>query len=292
MAAAAQGRPRARWTRLLLPTYTWAIIIYLMLPIFVMIVFGFNDTGGRLNFQWQGFTLEWYENLFDIPDLAASIRNSILVAITASVVSSIIGTMAALALGRYRFRGQALVDLVIFMAIATPEVVIGSSLLSLFITLGLPRGFLTIFIAHVMFNIAFVAITVRARISTLDRSLEEAAADLGATPWVGFWRITFPLIFPGVLAGNLLAFALSLDDYIITSFVAGQTTTFPLWVVGASRVGVPPQVNVMGTILFVVGLLLTAGTILTARRADATSDQIQPAAEAELKAFERTAEGA
>lgn len=158
--------------------------------------------------------------------------------------------------------------------------VLGSSLLSLFITLGLPRGFTTVFLAHVMFNIAFVVITVRARISTLDRSLEEAAADLGATPWVGFWKVTFPLIFPGILAGNLLAFALSIDDYIITRFIAGQTTTFPLWIVGASRVGVPPQV-MMGTILFLIGIVFTVLTVLAARRTDAGAEA-QPVFEDQL----------
>ncbi|MGH2735167.1 MAG: ABC transporter permease, partial [Actinomycetota bacterium] len=225
--------------------------------------------------------LEWYRNLFDIPELGESLRNSLLIAISASLVSTVIGTMAALALGRYRFRLSGLFNLILFMAIATPEVVLGSSLLSLFITLGLPRGFTTVFLAHVMFNIAFVVITVRARISTLDRSLEEAAADLGATPWAGFWKVTFPLIFPGILAGNLLAFALSIDDYIITRFIAGQTTTFPLWIVGASRVGVPPQVNVMGTILFLIGIAFTLLTVLAARRTDAGAEA-QPVFEDQL----------
>jgi spermidine/putrescine transport system permease protein len=183
------------------------------------------------------------------------------------MLSVALGTTLGLAIGRYRFRGKAGVDLVLFAQIATPEIVLGASLLSLFITLGVPRGYLTILIAHVMFCIPFVAVTVQARVVGLDRSLEEAALDLGATPLVTFRKVTLPLIMPAVLAGALLSFALSIDDFVTTSFNAGQTTTFPLWVYGSSRIGVPPQVNVMGTLIFVFGVLLAVGTALGNRRA-------------------------
>jgi spermidine/putrescine transport system permease protein len=260
-------RPTRRWTERVLPTYTALVLLYLMLPIFIMILFGFNDTGGKLNFKWQGFTLEWYRDLLGVPDLTAALRNSILIALASSLIATILGTMVAMALGRYRFRGQAGINLVIFMNIAAPEVALGASLLALFVTVGLRTGFVTILIAHVMFNISYVAVTVRARLAGFDRSVEEAAQDLGANPWTAFWKVTFPLIFPGIMAGALLAFALSIDDYIITSFVAGQTTTFPLWVVGASRVGVPPQVNVMGTLIFLFGVILAIGNLVLQRRA-------------------------
>jgi spermidine/putrescine transport system permease protein len=257
---------RARW----LGAYTWLVIAYLCLPIFVMILFGFNDTQGRFNFSWQGFTLDWYRNLFDVPGLTEALKNSLTIALFATVLSVVLGTTLGLAIGRYRFRGKGAVDLTLFAQIATPEIVLGASLLSLFISLGVPRGYLTILIAHIMFCIPFVAITVQARVVGLDRSLEEAALDLGATPLVTFRKVTLPLIMPAVLAGALLSFALSIDDFVTTSFNSGQTTTFPLWVYGVSRVGVPPQENVMGTLIFVFGVLLAVVTAMSNRAPRAT----------------------
>jgi spermidine/putrescine transport system permease protein len=177
-----------------------------------------------------------------------------------------LGTLIALALTRYRFRGRAGTNLFIFLPMATPEVVMGASLLALFITLGVPRDLKTILISHIMFTISFVVVTVKARTHGFNREWEEAAKDLGATPWVTFWKVTFPLIFPGILAAAALAAALSIDDYVVTSFNAGQVSTFPLWVYGASRFGVPPQVNVMGTIIFAAGVLLALTTVLIQRR--------------------------
>ena len=264
-APAVPGR-RRQWTRLILPAYTWLMILYFSLPILVMIVFGFNDTKGRLNLRWQGFTLNWYRNLFDNPSLTAALRNSLLIAVISTVVSTILGTMIGLALGRYRFRGKNLYDLVIFSAISAPELVLGASLLSLFITVQFARGFVTIIIAHVAFSLAFVAVTVRARVLGLDPTLEEAAQDLGADPWTTFRKITLPLLAPGIVAGALLAFALSIDDYVVTSFVNGQVETFPIWVYGATRIGVPPQVNVMGTLIFLGGVAIAVGNALLARR--------------------------
>jgi spermidine/putrescine transport system permease protein len=241
-----------RW---ILPVYTALVVGYLFLPIVVMAVFGFNDLQGRFNFTWQGFTLDHWANLFNAyPALNASILNSIIVAVVSTIVATILGTLIALALTRYEFRGRGPLNMLIFLPIATPEIVLGSSLLALFISVGVPRDLTTITIAHIMFNISFVVVTVRARIAGFDRALEEASMDLGADELTTFRKVTLPLIFPGIMAAALLAFALSIDDFVITQFTAGQTVTFPLWVYGASRIGVPPQVNVMGTLIFLVAL--------------------------------------
>jgi spermidine/putrescine transport system permease protein len=260
-------RPRRRWTRFILPVYSAIVLFYLVLPILVMILYGFNNSGfKRVSFRWLGFTTEWYRKLFAIPDLTNSLKNSLVVATVSTLIATALGTMIALALVRYRFRGKSTSEFVMFLNIAAPEIVLGASLLSLFVTFGVPRGLPTIIIAHVMFNIAFVAITVRARLAGFDREVEEAAQDLGATPWVTFWRVTFPIIFPGILAGGLLAFALSIDDFIITNFVAGATQTFPLWVYGTVKVGIPPQVFVMGTLIFTVGVIIALVNVATQRR--------------------------
>jgi spermidine/putrescine transport system permease protein len=264
--APAVPRRRRRWTRLVLPAYTWLMILYFSLPILVMIVFGFNDTKGRLNLRWQGFTLRWYQDLFQIQALTTAIRNSLFIAVVSTIVTTVIGTMIGIALGRYRFRGKGLYDLVIFSSISAPELVLGASLLSLFVTVQFVRGFATIIIAHVAFSLAFVAVTVRARVLGLDPALEEAAQDLGADPWTTFRKITLPLLAPGIVAGALLAFALSIDDYVVTSFINGQVETFPLWVFGATRIGVPPQVNVMGTLIFLGGVAIAVSNALLARR--------------------------
>ena len=264
-APAVPGR-RRRWTRLILPVYTWLMILYFSLPILVMIVFGFNDTTGRLNLRWQGFTLRWYRDVFGLPPLTAALRNSLIIAVISTLITTVLGTTVGIALGRYRFRGKSLYDLVIFSAISAPELVLGASLLSLFVTTQFVRGFVTIIIAHVAFSLAFVAVTVRARVLGLDPALEEAAQDLGANPWTTFRKITLPLLAPGIVAGALLAFALSIDDFVVTSFVSGQVETFPLWVYGATRVGVPPQVNVMGTLIFLGGVAIAVGNAVLARR--------------------------
>ncbi len=242
-------------------------MLYLFLPIVVMAVFGFNDIGGRFNFTWQGFTLEHWQNLFTrFPALNQSLMNSLIVAIISTLVATAFGTLIALALTRYEFRGRGPLNLLIFLPIATPEIVLGASLLALFVSSGVDRGLPTVTVAHIMFNISFVVVTVRARIAGFDRNLEEAAMDLGADEWTTFRKITFPLIFPGILAAGLLAFALSVDDFVITQFTAGQTITFPLWVYGASRIGVPPQVNVMGTLIFGIALIGIVLWIVLQRR--------------------------
>ncbi|HET8599070.1 MAG TPA: ABC transporter permease [Segeticoccus sp.] len=262
----ARRRPKRKGT--LLRTYTWAVLAWMFLPILVMAVFGFNDTTSRYNFRWQGFTLRWWENVFAIPNLTEALVNSFTIAVIVTIVAVLLGTPMGMALGRYRYRGRGFTDLVLFANIAAPEIGLGAALLSLYLTIGIPRGYWTIVIAHVMFTIPFVAITVRARMAGLDTSLEEAARDLGSGPFTTFRLVTLPLIVPGVLAGGLLAFALSIDDFIITQFTAGQTLTFPLWVWGASRLGVPPQADVMGTIIFLVGVLLAVLGGVAAKRRD------------------------
>jgi spermidine/putrescine transport system permease protein len=265
-ATRAPRRGRSRLGDRLLFGYTWLIVLWLMAPIAVMILFGFNDTKGRYNQSFQGFTLKWYGRAFDIPELTSALLHSLAVALTSTVLSCVLGTLVGVALGRYRFRGQGAANLVMFATISSPEIIMGASLLSLFITANTPMGFGTIVLAHVMFSLSFVAIVVRSRVLTLDRYVEEAARDLGAGPFTTFRLVTLPMIFPAVLAGALLSFALSVDDFVITSFVHGNYDTFPLWIWGATKVGIPPQVNVMGTLIFAAGVLLVGLNVLFARR--------------------------
>jgi spermidine/putrescine transport system permease protein len=250
----------------LLHVYTWGVIFWLMLPIFVIIAFGFNNTKGKFNYTWQGFTLHWYRHLFDIPDLTNALINSLTIALIVTAISAVLGTLMGFALGRWRFRGTGATELTLFSNIAAPEITLATALLGLFITANIARGYWTIVIAQVMFDIAYVAVTVRARMAGYDIHLEEASRDLGATGFTTFRLVTLPLLMPGIIAGSLLAFALSIDDFVITQFNAGQTVTFPLWVYGATRLGVPPQVNVMGTLIFVGGVLIAVSSVFVARR--------------------------
>jgi spermidine/putrescine transport system permease protein len=266
--AVAPGVPRRR-RRLtgggLLYTYTWVIIAWLMLPVFFMIAFGFNATKGRYNQSWEGFTFKWYARVFALDELTSALVVSLVVAIVTMIVAGALGTGIGYALGRYQFRGSGTVNLILFATMSAPELVMGASLLTFFVSLGVGLGVVTIAIAHVMFSISFVSVVVRARVLTLDRSIEEAAADLGASPWTTFWKITFPTILPAVTSGMLLAFALSIDDFVVTNFTAGTTTTFPLWIWGSTRVGLPPQVNVMGTLIFAAGVLIAVITSVRSR---------------------------
>jgi spermidine/putrescine transport system permease protein len=247
--------------------YAALVLIYLLAPIAIIVLFSFNDPVGRFNFTWQGFTLENWKDPFGVPGLREALVNSLEIAALSTVIATLLGTMMALALVRYRFRGRASTNFFIFLPLASPEIVLGASLLSLFIAIGYSTGFTTILIAHVMFNISFVVVTVRSRLIGFDRSLEEAAQDLGANGFQTFIRITLPLIAPGVLAAALLAFALSVDDFVITNFNAGSTVTFPLFVWGAARVAIPPQINIIATMIFFVTLLLMLLTVLQQRRA-------------------------
>jgi spermidine/putrescine transport system permease protein len=237
-------------------------LAYLMLPIAVVIVFSFNDPAGRYNYTWERFTTEHWKNPFGPPFLGDAVQTSIKVALLATIVSVILGTLVALALVRYHFRGRGATNLLIFVPLTAPEIVLGASLLTLFLNLGTALGFWTIVIAHVMFCISFVVVTVRARLVGFDRHVEEAAMDLGANEYVTFFRITLPLIAPGILAGALLAFSLSIDDFVITTFNSGTTETFPLYVWSQAQRGVPPEVNVIGTMIFAVAIVLMLANIL------------------------------
>ncbi len=265
-------RPPRRWGRVLLPAYSWLVIAYLVFPIAVMVAYSFNrvTTGlPQVSFAWNGFTFQWYEQWKNIPQLTSSFWLSIRLGLASTLLSTVVGTMLALALVRYRpprLRGKTLIEQVLFLNIAAPEIVLGASLLGLFVTISVARGFLTLLLAHVAFSIAYVAVTVRARMAGYDRSLEEAAQDLGATPWVTFRKITLPLIMPGVLAGALMAFALSIDDFVTSNFVSGSAVPFPVWVYGATRVGIPPQVFVFGTAIFAVGILCAISSVVISRK--------------------------
>jgi spermidine/putrescine transport system permease protein len=284
MATVATTAPRAarlpsmrrRASNWALPAFTALAIGYLLIPIAVMILFSFNDYAGKFNFIWRGFTLDAWLHPLAWPGLPEALGTSLRVAVISTLASTVLGTLMALALTRYRFRGRGFVNGLIFLPMATPEIVLGSSLLTLFVNTALqngvlppglqqlprgtlyPLGFNTILIAHIMFNISYVVVTVRARISGFDRRLEEAAMDLGANEWTTFWKVTFPLIFPGILAASLLAFSLSIDDFVITNFVSGTTNTFPIWVWGIQKNALPAQVNVIGSIVFLSAVALVA----------------------------------
>ena len=247
---------------------TWAALglLYLFIPVFIVVLFSFNDNQGRFNFTWQGFTLDHWAEPFANPDLATALKNSVLIAIIATLIATALGTFMALSLVRYRFRGRSSVDFFVFLPLATPEVVLGAALLALFLQAGTNTGFATIVIAHAMFTISYVVVTVKARLEGMDRHIEEAAMDLGATEWATFRKVTLPMIAPGVGAAALLAAAISIDDYVITSFNAGQTQTFPLFIFGATRQGVPPEVNVLATSLLVIVLILMALNVVVQRR--------------------------
>ena len=265
-------RPKRRWTRAILPTYVGAFILYLSFPIFVIILFSFNQTRGgfgtspRVKTTWIGFTTDWYKRLFELPDLTAALRHSLTIGVLSALAATALGTLLGLALARHRFRGRAGADFVIFLSISSPEIVLGAALASFFVALGFSRGLFTLFLAHTMFSIAFVTVTVRARAAGLDPALEAAAMDLGAGPITAFFKVTLPLLFPGILAGFLLAFALSMDDFVISQFTQGPFTMFPTWVFGATRVGIPPHVFAFATIIFLTGATVAMILALGQRR--------------------------
>jgi spermidine/putrescine transport system permease protein len=252
-------------------------LLYLFIPVFIVILFSFNDNKGRFNFTWQGFTLRHWSHPFSDPDLASALTTSLEIAVIATAIATALGTFMAMALVRYRFRGRSTVDFFVFMPLSSPEVVLGAALLALFLTLNINTGFVTIVIAHVMFCVSYVVVTVKARLEGMDRHIEEAAMDLGATEWATFRKVTLPMIAPGVAAAAMLAAALSIDDYVITSFNAGQTQTFPLFIFGATRQGVPAEVNVLATMLLVVVLALM-GLNVFAQRALSRRDAARTAA--------------
>jgi spermidine/putrescine transport system permease protein len=249
-----------------LSAYSVLFFLYLLLPIGVVIAFSFNHPSGRFNFTWQGFTLNNWRYWDGVPGLRSALVLSLEIALLASLVATAVGTLIALALVRYRFRGRGATNLLIFLPLSTPEIVLGASLLTLFLNLNVIFGFWTILIAHVMFCISFAVVTVKARLIGFDRHLEEAAMDLGANEWTTFTKVTLPLIAPAILSALLLCFAISIDDFVVTYFNSGSRITFPLFVWGAARVGAPPQVNVIGTAIFVVAVGATLASVLMQMR--------------------------
>jgi spermidine/putrescine transport system permease protein len=244
-----------RWIRHhVLTAYVILAFAYLLVPIAVVILFSLNAPKGRFNYVWQGFTLDNWVHWDAVPGLRSAIIKSLEIGVISTVVATALGTLIALALVRHNFRGRGPTNVLIFLPMSTPEIVLGASLLTLFINLHVVLGFATIFVAHVMFIVSYVVVTVKARLIGFDRHLEEAAMDLGANEWTTFRKITLPLLAPAILSAALLGFALSIDDFVITYFNAGSTTTFPLLVWGAARVAVPPQINVVASAIFLVAV--------------------------------------
>ena len=254
--------------RHLLAFAAFAVLAYMLIPNLIVAIFSFNDPIGRFNYQWNRFSTDAWTNPCGAQGICESVGLSLRIGITASLVATVLGSMIAFALGRHRFRGRSGTNLLIFMPMATPEVVMGSSLLTLFLMMGIPAGGTAILIAHIMFCVSFVVVAVKARVATLDPRLEEAAADLGANALQTFLRVTLPLAAPGIAAGALLAFSLSFDDYIITNFNASPSSiTFPMYVWGVSQRGAPVQVNVIGTLMFLFAFLFVIlGQLLSRRR--------------------------
>lgn len=263
-----------RWIRRhLLSGYAILAFAYLMLPVAVVILFSFNQPSGRFNYVWESFTVDNWLHWDAVPGIRDAVIKSLQIGVVSTIAATALGTLLALALVRHRFRGRSATNMLIFLPMSTPEIVLGASLLTMFLQARVVTGFLTIFIAHVMFIVSYVVVTVKARLINFDRHLEEAAMDLGANEWTTFRLVTLPLLAPAILSAALLGFALSIDDFVITYFVAGSTTTFPLFVWGAARVAIPPQVNVIASAIFLVAVLVMIGNVLwglrSARRASA-----------------------
>jgi spermidine/putrescine transport system permease protein len=244
------------------------VLVYTFIPIFVVVLMSFNDPASRLIYRFDGFTLHNWANPCEDPSMCEALSRSIQIGLLSTIGATVLGTLAAFALVRHSFRGRSVANLVIFLPMAAPEIVLGSSLLALFVGAGFAGqlGFWTILIAHIMFCLSFVVVTVRSRLAGMTDTLEQAAADLYATPAQTFWRVTFPLVFPGILGAALLSFSLSFDDFIITNLNAGQQVTFPMFVWGANTKGIPMQINVIGTLMFVIALLVVVVGEFGARR--------------------------
>jgi spermidine/putrescine transport system permease protein len=244
------------------------VLLYMFLPIFFVVLMSFNEPASKLSYEFDAFTLDNWLNPCQQKGMCASVVTSLQIGFLATLGATVLGTLVAFALVRHRFRGRSATSLLIFLPMATPEVVMGSSLLALFSSAGLAGslGFWSILVAHIMFCLSFVVVTVKARLAGLDVNYEQAAMDLYANEWQTYWRITFPLVFPGILAAALLSFSLSFDDFIVTNFNHGNTITFPMYVWGAAQRGIPPQVNVVGTVMFLLALTLVLGGSVFQRR--------------------------
>jgi spermidine/putrescine transport system permease protein len=239
----------------LLPAYTIIALVFLLIPIAYTFVFSFNNSV-KSNIVWRGFTLDKWASVCDKAEVCEAFGNSLIIGVVATVCATILGTMIAIALVRYRFRFRSAISLLLFLPMATPEVVLGAGLAAEFLTAGVEKGLVTIIIAHTMFCVSFVVVTVKARVSTLDPALEEAGRDLYGSPSQVFWRITFPLLLPGIIAAALLSFALSFDDFIITNFNAGTTSTFPKYIYISAARGIPAEANVIASAVFLLAIIL------------------------------------
>ncbi|HET9288992.1 MAG TPA: ABC transporter permease [Gaiella sp.] len=247
-----------------LTVYAILAIVYLMLPIAVVILFSFNRPAGRFNYVWQEFTLDNWVEWDAVLGIRDAVVTSLQVGVLATLVATVLGTLIALAIVRHEFRGRGVTNVLVFLPMSTPEIVLGASLLTLFLnmTTVFTLGFWTIFIAHVMFIVSYIVVTVKARLIGFDRHLEEAAMDLGANEWTTFRKVTLPLLAPAIVAAALLGFALSIDDFVITYFNAGGTQTFPVFVWGIARVSVPPQVNVVASAIFIVAIAIALANVV------------------------------
>ena len=245
------------------------VLAYMFLPILLVVLMSFNQPANRVVYAFDSFTLDNWLNPCEPEGLCSSMVTSVQVGLLATVASTLLGTLMAFALVRHGFRGRGAANVLVFLPMASPEVVMGASLLALFVAVGLSGilGFWTILVAHILFCLSFVVVTVRARLQGMDSRLEQAAMDLYATESQAFWKVTFPLVFPGILSASLLAFALSLDDFIITNFNSGQTVTFPMYVWGAAQREIPMQINVIGTAMFLIAVVVVVGgELLRVRR--------------------------
>jgi spermidine/putrescine transport system permease protein len=239
----------------LLPTYVGLAFVFMMIPIGYTFVFSFNKVE-KSNIAWKEFTFDNWLNMCGQPVVCEAFGNSVAIAVISTLISTALGTAIAIALGRYKFKGRSMTNLLLFLPMSTPEVVMGAGLAAQFLNVGISKGFWTIVVAHVMFTLSFVVVTVKARVATLDPRLEEAGRDLYANASSVFWRITFPLLLPGIMAAAMLSFALSFDDFIITQFNSGPETTFPKFVYTAAARGIPPEANVIGSLVFIVAIAI------------------------------------
>jgi len=251
--------------RAMFGTWTVAVFAFLYIPILLLVVYSFNDS--KLNLQWVGFTTKWYGLLFGNEVLLRAFKNSIIVAAATTVLSVVIGTTAAWLLYRYRFPAQQTLGLLIFIPMVMPEVLMGVSLLVLFVAMGIPLGYVTLIIAHTTFCFPFVLVGVQARLQGIDPALEEAAMDLGATPLKAFWLVIVPYLMPAIVAGALMSFTLSFDEYIVTVFTSGaDSQTLPLKVYGMVRVGLNPQLNALSTLFIAATAVLVIASQLFTRK--------------------------
>ncbi len=257
-----------RWLRKnLIGIIAILVLVYLFIPIAVIMILSFNNPEGKYNLSWNEFSLDAWTNLCGVPGVCSSFATSIQIGIISTLIATLLGTMIAFALVRYRFRGRSTTNLLIFLPMATPEVVMGASLLALFLNLRFPLGQGTVIIAHIMFIISFVVVTVKARLQGMDPRLEEAARDLYADPRAVFRYVTFPLVLPGIVGAALLGFSLSFDDFIISFFNAGTLVTFPIYIWGAAQRGIPVQVNALASLVFVIALVIVlSGQVVSYRR--------------------------